>query len=194
MLPSSLNKHLGSLSGTALLKTLFDVRGNAMGRDQGLRVLFLRRLSRLWSTSGPVSKEPGEDPSSLNVRYYVSRGSPSLSDSKCSWLHLLKYRALDRKWSIRFETNPHTHFQNPTFIHSLRSMFKMDGLLYTLASRDDDNGASRGRRALVVTTVLTALSTIIVAMRLYARLGLMKITGREDWAILISLVCFSESV
>lgn len=73
-------------------------------------------------------------------------------------------------------------------------MLKMDGLLYTLASRDDDNGASRGRRALVVTTVLTALSTIIVAMRLYARLGLMKITGREDWAILISLVCFSESV
>jgi len=64
----------------------------------------------------------------------------------------------------------------------------MDGLLHTLVSRDEDNGASRGRRALVVTAVLTAFSTVIVAMRLYARLGLMKITGREDWAILISLV------
>jgi hypothetical protein len=42
---------------------------------------------------------------------------------------------------------------------------------------------------MVVTGVLTAISTIIVAMRLYARLGLMKITGREDWAIMISLVC-----
>ncbi|KAJ5875867.1 uncharacterized protein N7529_001451 [Penicillium soppii] len=64
----------------------------------------------------------------------------------------------------------------------------MDALLHTLVARDEDNGASRGRRALVVTAVLTAISTVIVAMRLYARLGLMKITGREDWAILISLV------
>lgn len=69
----------------------------------------------------------------------------------------------------------------------------MEGLLHTLASRDEDNGASRGRQAMVVTAVLTAISTIIVAMRLYARLGLMKITGREDWAILISLVCPSSS-
>ena len=64
----------------------------------------------------------------------------------------------------------------------------MDEFLHTLASRDEDNGAARGRRALVVTAVLTAFSVVIVAMRLYARLGLMKITGREDWAILISLV------
>ncbi|KAJ5337701.1 hypothetical protein N7452_004429 [Penicillium brevicompactum] len=63
----------------------------------------------------------------------------------------------------------------------------MDEFLHTLASRDEDNGAARGRRALVVTAVLTAFSVVIVAMRLYARLGLMKITGREDWAILISL-------
>ena len=70
----------------------------------------------------------------------------------------------------------------------------MDGLLHTLVSRDDDNGAARGKRALVVTAVLTAISTVIVAMRLYARLGLMKITGREDWAILISLVCFPQIV
>ncbi|CAI7652713.1 unnamed protein product [Penicillium glandicola] len=63
----------------------------------------------------------------------------------------------------------------------------MHGLIHSLLPREDDNGASRGRRALVVTAVLTAISTAIVAMRLYARLGLMKITGREDWAILISL-------
>ncbi|KAJ6078813.1 hypothetical protein N7467_008566 [Penicillium canescens] len=64
----------------------------------------------------------------------------------------------------------------------------MDGSLHALMARDGDNGHSQGQRALVVTTVLTAISTVIVAMRLYARLGLMKITGREDWAILISLV------
>ncbi|KAJ5356390.1 hypothetical protein N7517_010999 [Penicillium concentricum] len=64
----------------------------------------------------------------------------------------------------------------------------MHDLIHTLFSRDDDNGASHGRRALVVTAVLTAISTVIVAMRFYARLGLMKITGREDWAILISLI------
>lgn len=64
----------------------------------------------------------------------------------------------------------------------------MDGSLHTWIARNEDNGHSQGQRALVVTTVLTAISTVIVAMRLYARLGLMKITGREDWAILISLV------
>ncbi|CAG8904104.1 unnamed protein product [Penicillium egyptiacum] len=63
----------------------------------------------------------------------------------------------------------------------------MHDLIHILLPREDDNGASRGRRALVVTAVLTTLSIVIVAMRFYARLGLMKITGREDWAILISL-------
>jgi hypothetical protein len=65
----------------------------------------------------------------------------------------------------------------------------MHDSIYALLPRDDDNGASHGRRALVVTAVLTTISIVIVAMRFYARLGLMKITGREDWAILISLVC-----
>ncbi|KAJ5312355.1 hypothetical protein N7508_003185 [Penicillium antarcticum] len=64
----------------------------------------------------------------------------------------------------------------------------MDGSLHNLLAREGDNGHSQGQRALVVTAVLTAFSTVIVAMRFYARLGLMKITGREDWAILISLV------
>ncbi|KAJ5952351.1 uncharacterized protein N7479_010764 [Penicillium vulpinum] len=64
----------------------------------------------------------------------------------------------------------------------------MNALIHTLLPRGDDNGASHGRRALVVTAVLTAISTVIVAMRFYARLGLMKITGPEDWAILISLM------
>ncbi|KAJ5782854.1 hypothetical protein N7457_004628 [Penicillium paradoxum] len=67
-------------------------------------------------------------------------------------------------------------------------MHKMVAVLHILLPREEDNGASHGRRALVVTAVLTALSTLVVAMRFYARLGLMKMTGREDWAILISLV------
>lgn len=66
----------------------------------------------------------------------------------------------------------------------------MHGSIHTLLPReDDDGGASHGRRALVVTAVLTAISILIVGMRLYARFGLMKIAGREDWAILVSLVC-----
>ncbi|KAJ6184423.1 hypothetical protein N7519_005724 [Penicillium mononematosum] len=64
----------------------------------------------------------------------------------------------------------------------------MHDLIHALLPREDDNGASHGRRALVVTAVLTTISIVIVAMRFYARLGLMKITGREDWAILISLI------
>lgn len=59
---------------------------------------------------------------------------------------------------------------------------------HLLFPRDDD-AASRGRRALVVTAVLTAISVVVVAMRLYARVGLIKIMGREDWTILVSLVC-----
>ncbi|KAJ5558634.1 hypothetical protein N7535_008851 [Penicillium sp. DV-2018c] len=58
---------------------------------------------------------------------------------------------------------------------------------HTLFPRGGD-GEAHGQQALVVTAVLTALSALIVAMRFYARLGLMKMTGREDWAILISLI------
>lgn len=64
----------------------------------------------------------------------------------------------------------------------------MDGVLHELSPREEDNGYSRGQRALVVTAVLTSVAALIVAMRLFARVGLMKVTGREDWAILISLV------
>lgn len=57
-----------------------------------------------------------------------------------------------------------------------------------LLPRTTDDGTARGQRALVVTAVLTGLSIVIVAMRMYARVGLMKLTGREDYMILISLV------
>lgn len=64
----------------------------------------------------------------------------------------------------------------------------MDFLSHPLVSREDNDGHSRGQRALVVTTVLTGLATLVVAMRLYARVGIMKIMGREDWAVLFALV------
>ncbi|KAJ5690385.1 hypothetical protein N7462_004777 [Penicillium macrosclerotiorum] len=64
----------------------------------------------------------------------------------------------------------------------------MEGLLHAFVSRAEDDGYARGKRALVVTAVLTGIATLIVSMRLFARLGLMKITGREDWTILISLI------
>jgi hypothetical protein len=41
----------------------------------------------------------------------------------------------------------------------------MHDSIYALLPRDDDNGASHGRRALVVTAVLTTISIVIVAMR-----------------------------
>ena len=65
------------------------------------------------------------------------------------------------------------------------------GLGHGLILPREDAGASRGHRALVVTAVLTAISILVVAMRLYARVGLVKIMGREDWTILVSLVWFS---
>ncbi|KAL1997776.1 hypothetical protein VTN02DRAFT_792 [Thermoascus thermophilus] len=47
--------------------------------------------------------------------------------------------------------------------------------------------AERGRRALVVTVVLTSLGALMVGLRFFTRLGLMKVTGREDYMILGSL-------
>lgn len=41
---------------------------------------------------------------------------------------------------------------------------------------------------MVVTIVLTVISILTVAIRIYARVGLIKIMGREDWTILVSLV------
>lgn len=70
----------------------------------------------------------------------------------------------------------------------------MENILHELLPREEDNGYSRGRRALVVTAVLTGIAALIVGMRLFARLGLMKVTGREDWAILVSLVSRDTSV
>ncbi|KAF4279212.1 hypothetical protein CNMCM8057_007366 [Aspergillus fumigatus] len=65
----------------------------------------------------------------------------------------------------------------------------MHGLLgHFILSRDEDDGASRGQQAVVVTGVLTGLAILIVAMRLFARIGLMKLRGREDYAIVVALV------
>lgn len=64
---------------------------------------------------------------------------------------------------------------------------------HLLAPRADD-AQKRGHRALVVTAVLTAISCVIVAIRLYARVGLIKFMGREDWTILVSLVWISRGI
>lgn len=64
----------------------------------------------------------------------------------------------------------------------------MDNIVHELLPRANDDGYERGQRALVVTAILTGVAIIIVGMRLFARLGLMKITGREDWSVLIALV------
>lgn len=70
----------------------------------------------------------------------------------------------------------------------------MDVSLHTMFPRQGDVGHTRGQRALVVTAALTIIAATIVGMRLFARAGLMKIMGREDWAILVSLVCLSADV
>ncbi|RJE18659.1 integral membrane protein [Aspergillus sclerotialis] len=49
-----------------------------------------------------------------------------------------------------------------------------------------DNISDRGRQSLVVTAVLTSLATVVVALRIYARAGILKIMGREDWIILVA--------
>ncbi|CAI7640958.1 unnamed protein product [Penicillium pancosmium] len=64
----------------------------------------------------------------------------------------------------------------------------MDDILHEILPRASDDGHERGQRALVVTAVLTGIAALIVGMRLFARLGLMKITGREDWSVLIALI------
>ncbi|KAJ9291698.1 hypothetical protein DTO021C3_599 [Paecilomyces variotii] len=60
----------------------------------------------------------------------------------------------------------------------------MDVLASSIFPRGDETGASRGRAAVIITGVLTALAALTVAVRLYTRAGLLKSTGREDWLIL----------
>lgn len=48
---------------------------------------------------------------------------------------------------------------------------------------------SRGQLALVVTVVLTSLAIFVVAVRMFTRIGLVKLFGREDAMIMLSLVC-----
>lgn len=64
----------------------------------------------------------------------------------------------------------------------------MANFVHEMIPRSEDDGYARGKRAMVVTAVLTSIAAVIVAMRLFARLKLMKSTGLEDWSILISLV------
>ncbi|KAJ5123117.1 hypothetical protein N7448_009214 [Penicillium atrosanguineum] len=64
----------------------------------------------------------------------------------------------------------------------------MANLVHEMIPRSEDDGYAQGKRAMVVTAVLTSIAAVIVAMRLFARLKLMKSTGLEDWSILISLV------
>lgn len=56
-----------------------------------------------------------------------------------------------------------------------------------------DNISDRGRQSLVVTAVLTSLATVIVALRMYARAGILKSIGREDWTILVAWVSWFET-
>ncbi|KAL1863285.1 hypothetical protein Plec18170_000118 [Paecilomyces lecythidis] len=64
----------------------------------------------------------------------------------------------------------------------------MDVLASSISPRGDDEGASRGKTAVVITAVLTSLAALAVGVRLYTRVGLLKLTGREDWTILGALV------
>ncbi|KAL4931605.1 PTH11-like integral membrane protein [Aspergillus undulatus] len=63
-----------------------------------------------------------------------------------------------------------------------------ESLGHILLSRSGNDGASRGQAAMVVTAVLTSISILVVAMRMYTRIGLLKLSGREDWTILASMV------
>ncbi|PKY03689.1 PTH11-like integral membrane protein [Aspergillus campestris IBT 28561] len=69
----------------------------------------------------------------------------------------------------------------------------MDGhILHTFIPRGSNDDA-HGHRAVVVAGVLTALSVLVVGMRMWARLGVMKLMGREDYTILVSLalaICY----
>ncbi|KAE8144242.1 hypothetical protein BDV25DRAFT_167302 [Aspergillus avenaceus] len=58
----------------------------------------------------------------------------------------------------------------------------------TLLPRGGGDGGARGEQALVVTAVLTGISIVIVGMRMVARVMFLKMTGREDYTILYSLV------
>lgn len=48
--------------------------------------------------------------------------------------------------------------------------------------------SSRGNQALVITVVLTSLAIFVVAIRMFTRIALVKMFGREDAVITLSLV------
>jgi hypothetical protein len=50
----------------------------------------------------------------------------------------------------------------------------------------------RGRQAVEISAVFTALAFIVVALRLYARLFLVRCAGLEDYGIVLAMVRFSR--
>lgn len=48
----------------------------------------------------------------------------------------------------------------------------------------------RGRQAVIVSSVFTALAFVIVALRLYARFFLVRSPGIEDYGIILAMVSF----
>jgi len=65
----------------------------------------------------------------------------------------------------------------------------MDGPVNHILPREASAGMSpRGIQALIITVVLTSIAAFFVGLRLFTRVGLVKLMGREDWTILLSMV------
>ncbi|KAL1967975.1 hypothetical protein VTN77DRAFT_2392 [Rasamsonia byssochlamydoides] len=63
----------------------------------------------------------------------------------------------------------------------------MDALRQRAPSRSDWRIHSRGNEALVITVVLTSLAIFVVTVRMVTRITLVKLVGREDGVIMLSL-------
>jgi hypothetical protein len=64
----------------------------------------------------------------------------------------------------------------------------MEEIQGSLLSRDKVSSRSRGDQTLVITVVLTSLATFVVATRMFTRIGLVKLLGREDAMVSSALV------
>lgn len=52
--------------------------------------------------------------------------------------------------------------------------------------------ANKGPEILGIFITLSTIATILVALRLWVRLWLIRKTGLDDWVVLVSLVCIVE--